>query len=244
MMQHPAFEFHRIPIGINNCFLLRGGTTILIDAGAPGHVKDFMHGMDRLGISLREIDLILLTHGHADHIGCLHQIQTLTDAEVAMHPADCAWVESGEPDLPRGVTPWGRILVGLGQVLYKPRIYPCPVDNAFPSTTSSLMNLGFAIPGQVVHTPGHSPGSISILLDSGEVFAGDMAMNAWFLRSTPGLPVLAEDMSLVIQSWKRLIGMGAKRVYPAHGADFPIEIIQKEIQAWERARGSKAGTHT
>ena len=103
-MRRPPFEFHRLPVGIDNCYLLRGGSTILIDAGAPGHVKDFMHGMDRLGISLREIELILLTHGHADHIGCLHQIQTLTDAEVAIHEADCAWVESGEPDLPPGVT--------------------------------------------------------------------------------------------------------------------------------------------
>ena len=68
-------------------------------------------------------------------------------------------------------------------------------------------------------------------------------MYAWFLRSTPGLPVLAEDMNLVVQSWKRLIRMGAKRVYPAHGADFPIEIIQREIQAWEQAHGGRTGTH-
>ena len=237
-MRRPPFEFHRLPVGIDNCYLLRGGSTILIDAGAPGHVKDFMRGMDRLGISLREIELILLTHGHADHIGCLHQIQTLTDAEVAIHEADCAWVESGEPDLPPGVTLWGRILVGLGQVLYKPRIYPCPVEYAITPPISSLMKLGYGIPAQVIHTPGHSPGSISVLLDSGEVFAGDMAMNAWYLRSKPGLPALAQDMDLVVQSWKRLIQMGAKRVYPAHGADFPIEIIQREILAWEQTHGN------
>ncbi|HAX69143.1 MAG TPA: hypothetical protein DCY14_06035 [Anaerolineae bacterium] len=81
-MRHPSFEFHCIPVGIDNCYLLRGRTTILIDAGAPGHVKEFMRGMDRLGISLREIELILLTHGHADHIGCLHQIQTLSERRL------------------------------------------------------------------------------------------------------------------------------------------------------------------
>ena len=95
------------------------------------------------------------------------------------------------------------------------------------------MGLGYRIPGLVIHTPGHSAGSVCILLDSGEVFAGDMAMNAWFLRSTPGLPVLAEDMSLVIQSWKRLIRMGARHVYPAHGTDFPIAVIHREIDIWE-----------
>jgi len=237
-MKRPAYKFHRIPVGIDNCYLLRGRTTVLIDAGAPGHVKDFMRGMDRLGISLRQIELILLSHGHADHIGCLHQIQTLTEAEIAMHEAECAWVESGEPDLPPGATLWGRMLVGLGQVLYRPRLYPCAVDYAITSTVSSLMTLGYGIPGQVVHTPGHSPGSISVLLDSGEVFAGDMAMNAWYLRSKPGLPILAQDMDLVVQSWKRLIQMGARHVYPAHGADFPIEIIQREIQAQERWSGT------
>lgn len=232
-MTRPSFRFHRIQLGITNCYLLCGEKNILIDGGAPGHVKDFMRGMQRVGIAPRDIDLILLTHGHADHIGSLHQIQQITHARIAMHKADCAWVESGLPDLPPGVTLWGRTLVGLGQILYKPRILPCDVNYAFNANVFSLMKQGFGIPGQVIHTPGHSAGSICVLLDTGEVFAGDMAMQAWFLRSTPGLPVLAEDMSLVIKNWKRLIRMGAKHVYPAHGPDFPIEVIQQELLTWE-----------
>jgi len=62
-------------------------------------------------------------------------------------------------------------------------------------------------------------------------------MQAWFLRWKPGLPVLAEDMNQVVRSWKQLIQLGAKRVYPAHGPDFPIEVIQEEILAWEKRYG-------
>jgi len=54
-------------------------------------------------------------------------------------------------------------------------------------------------------------------------------MNAWFLRRTPGIAVLAEDREVMVQSWKKLIRMGARWVYPAHGRDFPIELIRGEI---------------
>ena len=57
---------------------------------------------------------------------------------------------------------------------------------------------------------------------------GDMAMNAWFLRLTPGLPILADNMNLLIQSWKKILKMGVKKIYPAHGMDFPVGVIEKE----------------
>jgi hypothetical protein len=68
-----------------------------------------------------------------------------------------------------------------------------------------------------------------VLLERGEVFASDLALNTWFLRCTPGLGVLAEDRHVMVQSWKKLIRMGARWIYPAHERDFPIEVIQVEI---------------
>jgi glyoxylase-like metal-dependent hydrolase (beta-lactamase superfamily II) len=219
-------------MGIDNCYLLCGDTNILIDGGAPGRLRDFRKGLARLGITPNEIYAILLTHGHADHIGSLAEIQALTGAHVWAHRAECSQVENGRPKLPPGVTAWGRSLIRLGQAFYKPKIVPCKVDQALGDGEVTLTEYG--IPGRIIHTPGHSAGSVCVLLESGEVFAGDMAMNAWFLHRTPGLPVLAEDMKMVIKSWKKLIQMGAKWIYPAHGSDFSVDVIEKQILILEQ----------
>jgi glyoxylase-like metal-dependent hydrolase (beta-lactamase superfamily II) len=70
---------------------------------------------------------------------------------------------------------------------------------------------------------------VSILLETGDVFVGDLAMNKFPLRLSPGLPIFAEDWDKVKESWKMLLDQGAKTVYPAHGEPFPADIIQKEL---------------
>ena len=85
----------------------------------------------------------------------------------------------------------------------------------------------FGIHGKVIHTPGHSSGSISVLLETGDAFVGDLAMNGFPLRIGPGLPIFAEDLQKVKESWKLLLDMGVKNVYPAHGNPFSAEMIRK-----------------
>ena len=87
----------------------------------------------------------------------------------------------------------------------------------------------YGIPGRVIYTPGHSSGSVSILLETGEVFAGDLAMNTFPLRLSPGLPIFAEDFLKVKESWKLLLDQGAKTIYPAHGKPFSADIIRKAL---------------
>ena len=229
-----SFSFHRLPLGICNCYLLRGEQTILIDGGAQGNIKAFLRGMSHLGIDPREISLILLTHGHWDHIGSLHPIQQVTGAKVAIHHRDQASVETGKPPFPAGVNAYGRLMSSLAKQLIHPNLPPVKTDIVLDDMGMSLTEYG--IPGKVIYTPGHSQGHVSILLDSGDAFVGDMAMNSWYLRLTPGLPVLADDIDMVVQSWKKILPMGIKQVFPAHGMDFPVEIMQKEILTFE---GSK-----
>ena len=226
-MNNMTFSFHRIPVGICNCFLLRGKRTVLIDSGAEGNVRAFTRGMAQLGVEPKEISLILLTHGHWDHIGSLHPIQQLTGAKVAVHHKDQPWVETGRPAFPRGVTTYGKGMIWLSERLIHPRLPHVKADIVIDDNGMSLKEYG--IPARVIHTPGHSMGHVTIVMDSGEAFVGDMAMNAWFLRLTPGLPVLADDINMVVESWKKILPLGIKQVYPAHGMDFPVEVMQKEI---------------
>ncbi|MBN2118909.1 MAG: MBL fold metallo-hydrolase [Anaerolineales bacterium] len=228
------FSFQRIPVGICNCYLLRGERTVLIDAGAQGGINAFKRGLQKLNVSPKEISLILLTHGHWDHIGSLHPIQQVTGAPVAIHYRDQPWVENGNPAFPRGVTPYGKAMIWLADRLIHPKLPHVKVDHVIDDNGMSLAEYG--IPGKVFYTPGHSMGHVSIVLDSGEAFVGDMAMNDWYLRLTPGLPVLADDINMVVASWKKILPAGIKRVYPAHGPDFPVEIMQQEISNFE---GSK-----
>lgn len=226
-----AFSFHRIPVGICNCYLLRGERTVLVDAGAWGGMPAFVRGMNALGVDPKQIDLIVITHGHWDHITCLNDIRAMSGAQVAVHQRDQAWVETGRPPFPKGVGAYGRVMSALAKALLHPKLPPVKVDVVIGDDGLSLAEYG--IPGRVVHTPGHSLGHVSVLLDSGDALVGDMAMNDWYLRWTPGLPVLADDVHLMIASWRKILPMGIQTVHPSHGAEFPVAMIRKEIEAFQ-----------
>jgi glyoxylase-like metal-dependent hydrolase (beta-lactamase superfamily II) len=87
----------------------------------------------------------------------------------------------------------------------------------------------YGIPARVIYTPGHTMGSMSVLMESGEAIVGDLAMNTRLLRLSPGMPVFADDISLIKLSWKKLLDLGAKTIYPAHGRPFSAEILKIQL---------------
>lgn len=221
-------QFHTIPLGIDNCYLLEGESCVLIDGGAPGQSRAFIKRLAALGIAPSRIGLIILTHAHWDHIGSAHALVEMTGAKLAVHTHERTIVEHGLKSMPPGVTPWGRV---FGAVLrtFLPliTIQPARVDIAIGDDGLSLDPYG--IRGKVVYTPGHSQGSVSIVLDTGEVFVGDMAMNGLPLTSRPDLPIFAEDIELVKVSWRKLLKLGVTMIFPAHGKPFPASVMERRL---------------
>ena len=218
-----------IPLGIDNCYLLRGDHIIMIDGGAPHQARRFAKALARLSIQPGDIRLLVLTHGHWDHIGSAGTIKDITGAPIALHAREREWLEKSLKPRPPGVTSWGKVFGGVMSI-FMPLIHipVAHVDIVLNDQEVSLADFG--IRGSIISTPGHSRGSVTVLLESGEAFVGDLAMNMFPLRLTPGLPILAENMQQVKESWKLLIDRGAKRVYPAHGKPFSVDVIQKALR--------------
>jgi len=220
-------DIHTIKLGISNCYLIRDQCTVLVDAGVPGKFKKFIKKLKNLNIEPEEIEAIIITHCHWDHVGCLKEIKNQTGAKVAVHKNEKDLLEKGELSVPPGVTRWGKIMGILLKCLgRKTSTEPNKVDMVIDDEGASLQEFG--IPGNILFTPGHSLGSVSVVMDSGEAFVGDAAMNGFPLTNGPNLPIFAEDPSALKDSWGKLIEKGAKRIFPGHGNPFPIERLIKK----------------
>lgn len=224
-------SIHPISLGFDHCYVIQGEGVIMVDGGAPKQAKSFTKAIERIPIDPEDIQLIVITHGHWDHIGSARDIKEMTGAKIAMHHLEEDWLEkSSELPLPAppGVTAWGRILIRM-LTLFAPSVHipPTGVDIVLGDEGLSLAEFG--IPGRVLHTPGHSPGSVTVLLETGDAFVGDLAMNQFPLRFSPGLPIFAQDGQKVRESWRLLLDEGAETVYPGHGKPFPADIIRKAI---------------
>lgn len=223
-----AVDIIPIALGIDTCYVLKADGVVVVDAGPRKKVGSFLAGLEHASIPPEDVQLIVMTHGHWDHVSSAGDMKSVTGAKLAMHEREISWLEQSITPFPPGVTLWGRILSILAIPLMPfIKIPPARVDLALGDEGMSLSDYG--IPGRVLHTPGHSSGSVSVLLDSGEAFVGDLAMSGFPLRLSPGLPILAEDPAAVVASWKMLLEEGATKVYPAHGRPFMADVIRREI---------------
>ncbi len=182
-----------------NYWVVSAGTSrLLVDLGWPGTMGKMRANLRRMGVPLDEIRYGLATHYHIDHAGLA---QELKQAGVPLLVLDVQ--VSAIPTMRRWTKPWDR---------YVEITLHDNVTISFPESRSVLQRMG--IPGEILHTPGHSDDSVSLLLDDGSAFTGDLPHRAYVGES---------DAAAVSASWRILRERGATRVYPAHGPVRPID---------------------
>jgi glyoxylase-like metal-dependent hydrolase (beta-lactamase superfamily II) len=219
----------QINTGAVNVFLIRGdGGAILVDAGNPGQADHILaqlaeHTSTSLsagGVAPHDLRLILITHGHVDHFGSAAELRERTGAPVAIHALDADAVRQGihQPDS-LNPTHWlVGVVMRIPGVGGPTRAPACEPDIAFENEFR-LDDYGVA--GRVLLTPGHTPGSVSVLLDSGEALVGDLVMGRLMgLLPKPGPPIVAWDLERNRESVRRLAALAPRIIYVGHGGPF------------------------
>lgn len=215
-------------IRYDTIYALQDDGVILVDGGDPHLFERFRKGIERASIKPDEIRLIILTHGHWDHVGLTREIKDLCRCKVLMHRGDMDLLDDFPPSQPPGFTTWGRIIISLITLSTRSvRIQAFDVEIPLGDGDFSLEEFGFH--GKVVHTPGHSAGSVSVVLENGAAFVGDLAMNMFPMRLSPGLPIFGDDIQTVKASLRKLSRMNVTTIYPAHGKPFAAELLFRDL---------------
>jgi len=213
-----------------NVILITEEELTLVDTGFRGssaQIVDFIHS---LGRSVEEISLIIITHNHLDHVGGLAELRKLTKAKVTAHQADIVDIENQLP-YPRVVQKTLRIppFSALRSVF---SIKPSEVDIQLAGD-EVLKPLGGL---KVVHTPGHTPGSISLFSPQNKLLIVGDTLNKrrGILRLPP--KIASTDLTQAIDSVKRMAQLDFDILCFGHGRPLTGDVHSKMLDLIEKIK--------
>lgn len=204
----------RIKGAISNCYLLLGERPVLVDTGAPGDLKRILAVLKSVSLEPKDLAFILLTHGHSNHAGCAAELRRRSGAQIALHIGDAPLARQGRNGILAAQDTLGRVLRPF-------------VDEEFEAFEPDLLfRDGFSlephgVKGKVLATPGHTPGSASVVLASGEAIIGDTLRGSfvWPNKSRPHW--FCNDPESNDRSIVRLAREGLLRCHPGVFGSFP-----------------------
>lgn len=235
---------HRFGAGTFNWYVIeQAGRFTLVDAGFPGHYKLFANGLAALGGSLSDLEAIVLTHAHADHMGFAERLRRETGVPVFVHEADQLKAER------RLQLPWVGLLGNAWHPYMAGILTHATINGVFTMPGIGKLHTVqdgqvLDIPGRphVIHVPGHTPGEIALLLpDAGLLIAGDALVTRNLITGRLGgpgvvVPILSHDYEQSLRSLDKLRGAGAVTIVSGHGEPWTGDAADAVRVAREAAR--------
>lgn len=240
-MEETGYTIRRISLNnVASYLVYRPEEAFLVDCGNSGSEEKILKTLSKVGLQPGMLKLLVLTHAHFDHAGAAGRLKELTGCRIMVHRSEESRLREGFTKLPAG-TRWkarllvglGRLVVGLGRFFTRQIMkYPGVEPDILAEDSFDLRALGF--PGKVIHTPGHTQGSMVVLMEGGELFAGDTLFG---LEGKEHFPPFAEDLQALLRSWKLVRSLPLKIIHPAHGRPITSESFQAEYDQAMRKYG-------
>jgi glyoxylase-like metal-dependent hydrolase (beta-lactamase superfamily II) len=216
-----APSLHRLGEAIVSCYLLEeAGEVTIIDAGVPAYYGELPGELAAMGRTIEDVRAVVLTHGHDDHIGFAERLRAERDVPVSIHELDAA--------LARGEV--GNPSAGMGERRLRSLLhYLLWLMRHGAMRTTALMEVGTFDPGttldvpgalRVIHTPGHTHGSVTFHAPEHDaLFVGDaLATDAVITeRRGPQICPFAADPDEALASLASIEELEAHWLLPGHG---------------------------
>lgn len=207
---------------------------VVIDTGYENGFKKFKKNISKLHIKLDDIRYVFLTHAHDDHAGFLNQfLSETTDARIIMSDKSPEVLYRGQNSFLGGCTSRMALLFcqlmklfGKGSHRFPPMEH-CYEKRCFFVSNANRKEIEMKLGGRIIDTPGHTADSISLLLDDGALFCGDAAMNGF--PSIHKITIWAEDKAAFAETWKTIIDVKPKMIYPGHGNPFQYNELRSNL---------------
>ena len=226
-MSSSSYKLHRIGlVNVSSYLIYRSGEAILVDCGNRDSEVRILETLKILGLQPGMLKLLVLTHSHFDHAGSAARLKELTGCKVMIHRSEADRLSSGFSPIPSGTRWKAKLLVAVGRIFAKRLM---KYSGAEPDLlVDDLFNLeAYGFPGRVIHTPGHTFGSMVVLMADGELIAGDTLFG---VQNKQHFPPFAEDLSALVGSWNKIRELQVKTIYPAHGHYFSVESFLGEFE--------------
>jgi glyoxylase-like metal-dependent hydrolase (beta-lactamase superfamily II) len=212
-------EVVTIPVtgrAIVNAFLLLGRHAVVVDTGVPGSGPRILAALAEHGVTVSDVTAIVVTHGHIDHFGSAAYLREELGAPIVAHSADAAAYASGRSlaGSLRPTGPFGRVFGTMPPAHGHTEPFTPDVVLDRPTTLHE-----FGVAAEILHTPGHTPGSISVLTDTGEVLAADLIAGSFLgaVRRKPANPPFHLDRALNLDSLDAVLERGPSVIHVGHG---------------------------
>lgn len=222
-LEQPRVE--KLYIGIANVYVVYGERPILIDVGTHQSYDDLKESLEALKIERGKLALTILTHGHADHAGASKALHDEWKVPVAMGAGDTGMASAGHNTPLQSTSAMASILKPFIRKSY-PAFKPDLV------IADKLDLRGYGVAGEAMVVPGHTGGSVVVLLDDGAAFVGDLfaggRLGGKIKPTRPQTHYYHDDQKAAESAVCDVIKRGAKKLYLGHGGPVTAE------HAWDR----------
>jgi glyoxylase-like metal-dependent hydrolase (beta-lactamase superfamily II) len=222
----PEAEIVRIELSYSNVYLIKAARPVLVDSGSPGDENALREALVANGVRLEDVALVVLTHGHADHSGGAAAIRSASGAKLVLGAADARMTRKGRDDF--------LVPTGLMGYLLRPLCdFPFPPFEPDIAVVDSLDLMSWGIAGRVEAMPGHTPGSI-VLLVGETAFVGDQMLGGYFggalAPRSPGEHYYQDLPERNHDNIRALLARGVATFYLGHGGPVAREDVVAEFR--------------